>query len=417
MADAPLPFPALHLVEQRFERPRVDDLASAVHAELTRAGLARVLAEGDRVAVAVGSRGIRHIDRVVRCVVDEVRALGAAPFIVPAMGSHGGATAEGQREVLAGLGVTEPAMGCEVRASMDVVEVDRLSSGTPVYLDRHAAGAAHLLVVNRVKPHTKLAGPVESGLCKMCLIGLGKQRGAQTWHREAERIGWEALVAEAVPRIVRRTPLRLGLALVQSAYEELAEVRAVPAQELLTEEPRLLEQARRLMGRLPSSEVDLLIVDEMGKEISGTGMDTTVTGRKPGSPVRVTHLFVRDLTARSHGNAQGIGLADFTTRRLVDRIDFAALYVNSRTAFRTDTCKIPMTFQSDREALATAVQMAGAAEQPDRYRVIWIPNTLELERVIVSGAVLDELRGRLGLSVVGPLEPAFDRDGNLRPPW
>jgi hypothetical protein len=413
-----LPFPALHLVEQRFERPRVDDLPGAVHAELAGVGLARVVAAGDSVAVAVGSRGIRDIDRVVRCVVDELRLLGAAPFIVPAMGSHGGATAEGQREVLAGLGVTEAAVGCEVRASMDVVEVDRTAAGTPVYVDRHAAGAAHLLVVNRVKPHTKLSGPVESGLCKMCLIGLGKQRGAQTWHREAERIGWDALVAEAVPRLAARTPLRLGLALIQNAYEELAAVRAVPAPELLAVEPALLERARRLTGRLPAKKVDLLIVDEMGKEIAGTGMDTTVTGRKPGSPVRVTHLFVRDLTERSHGNAQGIGLADFTTRRLVDRVDFAALYVNSRTAFRTDTCKIPMTFQSDREALAAAVQMAGAAERPESYRVIWIRNTLELERVIVSQALLEELRGRPDASVVaGPLEPTFDRDGNLRPPW
>ena len=411
-----LSLPRIQIVSQAFARPRVADLEAAVQQELSRIGLSGRVRSGQSVAVAVGSRGIRDIDRVVRALVGELVALGARPFIVPAMGSHGGGTARGQEEVLAGLGVDEDRVGCPVRASMEVVELGRTASGIPVLFDRQAAGADHVIVVNRVKSHTKLSGDLESGLSKMCLIGLGKREGARLYHRAFERHGWMPVLTEAVALICARSPLLLGLAVVQNAHEEVAHVEALAARDFLEEEPRLLEKARGLCGHLPLLDMDLLVVDAMGKDISGTGMDTNVTGRKPGSAVRVRHLFVRDLTERTHGNAQGIGLADFTTRHLVDKIDTRALYVNSQTASRTDTCKIPMTLDSDREALQVALRMATVEDLSD-YRLVWIRNTLELSRIAVSLACLTELRGRPGLSLEGgPQELRFDDTGRLISP-
>jgi hypothetical protein len=332
------------------------------------------------------------------------------------MGSHGGGTAEGQREVLAGYGVSEEGMGCEVRAAMDVVEIGQTRLGTSVFLDRHAAEADHIAVVNRVKPHTQLTGKTESGLMKMCLIGLGNRDGARSYHRAIHDHSWTEVLESGHELLCERSPIRFGLAVLQNAYEEIAKLAAVSFAEFLRVEPKLLEEARQLMGRLPFEDVDLLVVDEMGKEISGTGMDTNITGRKAGSPMKVTRVFVRDLTEESHGNAQGIGLADFTTRRLLNRIDFNALYLNSQTAYRTDTCKIPMVLETDRDALRVATQMAGV-EDPAEYKLVWIRNTLELERVFLSEFYLKRLDGRSDLERVGgPLEIEFDDEGNLISP-
>jgi hypothetical protein len=415
--EATLPLPQGYLVEQQFERPVVTDIPAAVRSGVATLQLADRIRPGETVAVAVGSRGVRGIDGIVKAVVDALKALHASPFIVPAMGSHGGGTAEGQREVLANYGISEEQMGCELRATMDVVEIGRTRLDTPVFLDRHAAAADHVAVVNRVKPHTNLIGPIESGLLKMCLIGLGNQEGARTYHRAIDHHSWREILESGYEVLIQHSPIRFGLAVVQNAYEEIAKLSAVAAEDFLRVEPELLEEARRLTGRLPFEDVDLLVVDEMGKEISGTGMDTNITGRKDGSPSKVVRVFVRDLTERSHGNAQGIGLADFTTRRLVDRIDFNAVYLNSLTAYRTDTCKIPMTFDTDREVLRVATQMA-AVEDPTEYKLVWIRNTLELERIFVSEAYRKRVEGRNDLQVVGgPFGIQFDADGNLISPF
>ena len=409
--------PRMYLVEQRFSRESIADIPAAVRGELARLEPGKTIRPGHTVAIAAGSRGIRRIDEIIKSVVGEMKALGAKPFIVPAMGSHGGGTAEGQRDVLGRYGVTEEAMGCEVRSSMDVVRAGESRLGMPVYLDRFASGADHIAVVNRVKPHTKLIGRVESGLVKMCLVGLGKREGARAFHRAVGLHPWMDVAESSLEVLLGRSRLAFGLAVIQSAYEEIAGLAALYPQDFLREEPALLEKARSLMGRLPFNDVDLLIVDRMGKEISGTGMDTNITGRKDGSPMRVTHVFVRDLTDATRGNAQGIGLADFTTRRLVEKIDYRALYVNAQTAYRTDSCKVPMTFDCDRDALRTAFEMSGA-ERPEEYRIAWIRNTLDLERIALSEAYLGRLEGIDSARTAGaPFPVTFDGDGNLVSPF
>jgi len=411
-----LPLPGLYSVEQRFRVSGIDDIAGAVRAEIDRICPGERVSPGDTVAVTAGSRGIRGIDLITRSVIDTLKEKGARPFIVPAMGSHGGATAEGQKKVLAGYGITEKAMGCEIRSSMDVVVIGETSLGTLVFLDRYASEADHIAVINRVKPHTKLCGSVESGLLKMCLIGLGKQEGARTCHRAIDRHSWMEVVNSVSDKIIRNSRILFGLAILQNAREGIGRIEALLPDEFTAREPGLLNEAREMMASLPVREIDLLIVDEMGKEISGTGMDTNITGRKEGADMKVTRVFVRDLSTATMGNAQGIGLADFTTSRLVDKIDYQALYINSRTAYRTDSCKIPMTLENDYEALRVAAEMAGC-KSPDDLRVVWIKNTLDLEKILVSGNMLEEISGKPYTSVTGgPDGFEFDERGFLVSP-
>lgn len=410
-----MPLPKLYLLSREYRADGIADVAGAVRDALELKRLETTIRPGASVALTGGSRGIRHIDTIMAEIVRHLTSIGARPFIVPAMGSHGGGTAEGQRAILASYGITEEAMGCEIRASMDVVRVGVTSLGTPVFMDAHAAKADHIGVVNRVKPHTRLSGDIESGLVKMCMIGLGKREGAATYHRAIERHSWMEIVRSVMEVVLAKSAVSFGLAIVQNAREEIARVEALSPAEFLTCEAELLNEARSLMGRLPSDDIDLLIVDEMGKEISGTGMDAAVTGRKEGSPVRVSRIFVRDLTEETKGNAQGIGLADFTTRRLVDKIDFAKLYLNSQTAYRTDTCKIPMTFETDREAVEAALRMSGTGS-PEELRLVWIRNTLDMETVAVSKAVLDGLSGEYG-SPRGSFDAGFDAEGRLISPF
>jgi len=405
------------MVEQRFSRESIADVAGEVRKELARLELSRTIKPGQLVAIAGGSRGIRGIDQIIRTVVDEMKTLGAKPFIVPAMGSHGGGTAGGQRGVLERYGITENTMGCEIRSSMEVETIGVTGNGDPVYMDRHAAGADHVVAVNRVKPHTKFIGDVESGLVKMCLIGLGKRVGARAIHRAIDRRSWMETAEEAMKIITRSNRVAFGLAIVQNAYEDIAAVAALRPADFLPGEKELLVRARSLMGRLPFSDIDLLIVDEMGKEISGTGMDTNITGRKEASPMKVVRVFVRDLTAATRGNAQGIGLADITTRRLVEKIDYTALYLNSRTAYRTDSCKIPMTMECDRDALAAAMEISGV-ERPQEYRAVWIRNTLDLGRIAVSEAYRERLRVHEHAEMRGGyFDIAFNGGGNLISPF
>lgn len=408
--------PSIYLIKQTFGGDAIVDIPSAVSSELEKLELSSRIRPGETVAVATGSRGIRGIDRIMRSVIDALKELGARPFIVPAMGSHGGGTAERQREVLAQYGITESSMGCDIRSSLDVTVVGSTDLDIDVVMDAHAAEADHIAVVNRIKPHTKLSGEIESGLLKMCLIGLGNQRGAQMYHRAFEKRSWMEILRTVVPVLLERSSLAFGVAIVQNASEGIGKLVALRPEDFLVAEPQLLREAREMMATLPLQDIDLLIVDEMGKEISGTGMDTNITGRKEGSEMRVTRVFVRDLTEKTRGNAQGIGLADFTTRRLVDKIDFRELYLNSQTAYRTDTCKVPMTHDTDDEVLRVALDMDAAG--PEDYRLVWIRNTLDLERIAVSKRCLEELRGREGVEVLkGPLSIAFDDEGNLVSPF
>lgn len=408
--------PSIYLFDQDFRQDCIGDIAGAVREELARIRIHEVVKKGSSVAVTAGSRGIKNIDIITAAVVDFFQKIDACPFIVPAMGSHGGGTAEGQKDILTSYGITGKSMGCEIKSSMDTVRIGTTSLGTTVFLDRYASEADHIFVVNRIKPHTKLSGDIESGLVKMCMIGLGKREGAATYHRAIERHSWMEIVHSVVDVLLDKKVITAGLGIVQNAREEIAKIEAMLPEDFLKRESSLLTDARTLMGILPFNDIDLLIVDEMGKEISGTGMDTVITGRKENSPYRVTRVFVRDLTDETKGNAQGIGLADLTTRRLVNKIDFNKLYINSQTAFRTDTCKIPMTFENDREALEVAVKISGIGD-PAGLRLAWIINTLDLGTIAASYNLLETItETTIKKSVRGPLAIEFDREGFLISP-
>ncbi|GAB4316230.1 MAG: lactate racemase domain-containing protein [Promethearchaeota archaeon] len=407
------------------------DVAAAVESALDRLDLGRVVKPGDSVAVTAGSRGIKGIVEVLKGVVEYLRrVLGAKPFLFAAMGSHGGGTPEGQLAVLSALGIDERSVGCPVRATSETLlagdgrGANEFGRGAPV--DALAAAADHVLVVNRVKSHTKYdAGPggVESGLCKMCLVGVGKAAGAALYHRLADRHSWTMVVDAFLPLVLEGLPVRGGLALVQDARGNLARVEGLLPGEFRRIEPRLLELAKRLTPDLPFDDVDLLVVDQIGKDVSGTGMDTNVIGRgKVGSSekVRVRRIFARGLSGASEGNANGIGFADFTTREVLASVDWRATYLNARSAGRTESCKAPMALGSDSEVLEAALELAGLGAEgcgggdPSEFRLLWIRDTSTLDRFVASEAFFEEARDREDVHlVIEPRRLEFNARGRL----
>jgi hypothetical protein len=410
--------PRMIRVRQTFSRPRVADIPRTVAERLAAAGLP--IKRGDTVAVGAGSRGIANIDVIVGATVRYLLDLGARPFVFPAMGSHGGGTAEGQLGVLEHYGITETTMGCPLRATMEVVQVGE-ALGLPVWVDRHAAEADWIGLVNRVKPHTDFKGTIESGLFKMMTIGLGKYKGAIQYHRANIHHGYETVITSVGREVLAKARIGFGLGIVENGYDETAHLEAFSAQDLEAGERRLLKDAREWMARLPFSPIDVLIVEEMGKNISGAGMDTNVIGRPsnphepfPADP-KILWITVLDLTEESYGNATGIGNADFTTRRLVDKIDMKPTLINCITACAPNGAKVPATYETDREAIETALSCIGLTP-PDRARVIRIKNTLMLGEIEVSEAFLPEVAKRPDLAPISDPEPLpFDAAGRLRP--
>ncbi len=414
LADVALP--RMVRARQVFADKALPDVAAAVREQMRAPEIAACLAPGASVALGVGSRGLAQLPLLVRTIVEELKRAKAVPFIVPAMGSHGGATAQGQVDLLAALGVTQASAGCEIRSSMEAVEIDRLPNGLPVLMDANAMKADGIVVLNRVKPHTSFSGPNESGLAKMLSIGLGKQKGAESCHA----LGF-ATMARNVTDMARiklaRTKVLFGVATVEDAYERIALVEAVPAGRLLERDAALLEVARGLMPRLLFNPLDVLVIDRMGKEFSGTGMDPHITGRASTPYVhpaqRVNRMVVLDLSDRSKGNATGMGLADVCTRRLFDKIDLAPTYANHITAAVVGHAKIPMIMESDRRAVQVAVR---TSHVPDlkRLRLMRIPNTLHLEHVQISEGLVEEAKGLAEVEIAGePQDWAFDAKGNL----
>jgi hypothetical protein len=405
-------------VRQKFSGPRLADIPGGVRRALGTAGLP--IRAGDSVAVGAGSRGIANIATIVRATVDDLKARGARPFIFPAMGSHGGATAEGQRDVLAHYGITEASMGCEIRASMDVVQVGE-ALGLPVWMDRIAAEADWIGLVNRIKPHTDFKGSIESGLFKMMTIGLGKYKGAIQYHRANVNHGYETVITAVGREMLAKARIGFGLGIVENGYDETAKVEAFTADDLEAGERRLLKEAREWMARLPFSPIDVLVVEEIGKNLSGTGMDTNVIGRPsnphepfPADP-KILWIVALDMTDESYGNANGIGNADFTTRRLVDKIDRKMTLINAVAACAPNGAKVPATYDSDREAVETALSCIGLTP-PERARVIRIKNTLMLGEIECAEAFLPLIKERADLEIVGEARPlGFDASGRLIP--
>jgi len=406
-------FPLIRCVHQNIKTPSIFDLEGELRGKLNEFGLKNSIKPNETVAITAGSRGITHLNIILKTLVDYLKELKASPFIIPAMGSHGGGTTKGQLQILEDYGITEEAIGCPIKASMEVVEIGESEFGTPVYLDKHAFLADKIIVVNKIKSHSKFTGEVESGLSKMSLLGLGKHKGAKLYHRLINRYGWPRVSKSLLKVVLKSAPIVCGIGIVQNINNEPAQLHVLHPDEFFTKEPELLRNYKELTEHLPFKEIDLLIVDEMGKNIFGTGMDTNITGRKEGSNMQVKWLFVRDLTEASHGNAQGVGLADFTTKKLVDKIDYRKMYTNALTALRTDSPKIPVFLQNDREVLNTISDMVGEVDV-STLRIVWIKNTLELRKIIVSEYFFDQVESRDNLSFIGDKESIkFDADGFL----
>lgn len=412
MKDVELP--RMVKVKQIFNSQPIAD----VYQEVLRAveSKSSLIKQGAKIAIGVGSRGVNNLADITKATVEILKKYGAEPFIVPAMGSHGGATDEGQQEVLEALGVTEEYVGAPIRSSMQVVTLDVLPNGLPVYMDKLAYESDGIVVINRIKPHTAFRGPYESGLCKMITIGLGKQKGAESCHAYSFKYMAENIPAMAKVSIAKANIL-FGVGVLEDAYDQTAKVVCLNPQEIMEQEPALLEEAKSMMPRILVDKIDVLIIDEIGKDISGDGMDPNITGRYPtpyahGGP-DVSKMLILRLTERTHGNANGLGTADFTTAECVKMVDPIKAYVNGLTSTVVGPTKTPMPLPNDRIAIQAAIKTSNVIDK-SKLSVVRIKNTLKLSTIYVSKMIVDSVRQTPGAEIVSePEEFVFGADGNL----
>jgi len=414
-------YPRMMTVRQKFDAPRIEDLPGHINLQLDR--MRGAVKPGMRVAVGVGSRGISRIDEMVKLVLAFLREAGAEPFVVPAMGSHGGATEEGQVQLLADYGVSEDRLGVPVRASLDVEQLGTTAGGFPVLFSKEALSADGVVIINRIKPHTDFEGTIGSGLMKMLVVGLGKRLGAANYHTKASRLGYETVLRESARIILDKAPVLFGVAIVENQLHNPARVEMLTPARIEEGESELFKEASLLLPGLPLDDIDLLIVDQLGKNLSGSGMDPNVIGRGVhgyrssvtggGEGPLIRRLFVRGLTAESHGNAIGVGMADFTTSRLVKQMNREITTINALTAMTIQSAKVPVYFDTDREAVDRALNSVGITDGRGA-RVMRIASTLALESVEVSEPFLAEAEKKSNLEVLGEArEMTFDDAGNL----
>ena len=413
-------YPEIFRIRQKFDRPVVEDIPSEVASELSRLNLDTTIQPGESVAITAGSRGIANIHIIIKSIVDHLKGVGADPFVVPAMGSHGGATAEGQQGIVEGYGITEDYVGCPIRSSMETVIVCDAKEGFPVHFDKNAYGADHVVVCGRVKPHTTFVGDIESGLMKMMLIGLGKYEGAKTYHRAIKDHSFGQIVRSVAKEVLSKCRIVAGLAIVENGYDETARITAVGPNEFEEREKELLVLAKQWMPRLPFKQADLLVVDQIGKNISGSGMDSNVVGRKflehragDDEWPKVRTIFLRGLTEETHGNATGIGMAEFALTRAVDAMDVAITRRNCITGGSPTGAMIPLHYQTDKEVLEATLPEMGLTAVPDT-KVMWIHNTLEVSELECSVAYLNEARQSNEIEILSEPRPLpLDNAGNL----
>ncbi len=413
-------YPRVFRIRQQLPRPRVDDVAATVKSALESASLGDRVRQGQRVAVTAGSRGIANMAVILQSTVRHLQQLGAKPFIVPAMGSHGGGTAEGQRRILAAYGITEASCGCPIRSSMETVIVCQAAEGFPVHFDRCASEAEHVLVCGRIKPHTRFVGDIESGLLKMMLIGLGKHAGALVYHQAIQDFSFGQIVRSVAREVLHRCNIVAGLAIVENAYDETAHIAVVAPDEFEVRERELLRQARQWMPKLPFDSADVLLIDEIGKDVSGAGLDTNVVGRKhlehaarDDEYPKIKYIVVRGLTQASGGNATGIGLVEFCRSRIVREMDVHATRTNCLTGSHATAAMVPLDYETDREILDVALSVIGL-RQPAAARLMWIQNTLKIAEMECSEAYLDEARQRSDLEILTlPRKLPLRDDGQL----
>ncbi len=411
-----IPVPKMVKVRQKFDNQKIDDLAAVFKKEFEREVIRQKIKPGMSIAIAVGSRGVDRIVEITAMTVAFLKEMGANPFIVPSMGSHGGATAEGQIDVLKHLGVTEESTGAEIRSSMEVIKVGELPNGLPVYVDKYASEADGIVVINRIKPHTAFRGPVESGIMKMISIGLGKQKGAEACHQ----LGFKHMavhVPAMAKMIMEHLPVLFGVATVENAFDKVAVVEVLAAEEIEEKEVGLQVKAKELLPKLFFEQLDVLVIDQIGKNISGDGMDPNITGRYPtpyahGGP-DVNKMLVLDLTDETEGNANGVGTADFTTQRLVDKMDLEVTYANGLTSTVVAPTKIATTLANDKEAIQAAIKTSNILDFT-KVKMVRIKNTLEVSEIEVSEALLPYVQEHAQLEAMTEAEElSFDQKGNL----
>lgn len=410
--------PKMFKAEQKFPREVIKDIPEKIFSELSREPFVSKIKSGMNIAITAGSRGVANVATITKAIADFVKSRGAKPFIVPAMGSHGGATAEGQLEVLAGYGITPEAMGCEIRSSMEVVHLGVSDTGQNVYIDRNAYESDGIIVSCRLKPHNAFRGPYESGPCKMMAVGLGKQKGAEQVHGAGM-----GHIAENIPSIAKvildKAPILFAIPCIENAYDETCRLVAIDAPDILEREPELLKFAFTQMPKILAEECDVLVVDETGKNYSGTGVDPNITGtfstEYATGGVKVQRTCFLRLSAESHGNALGVGLANVITKRFYDSIDPEKMYPNCITSTVLASARIPCVVATDKEALQMCIRTCTGIDK-DRVRVIRIPNSLHIGKIMMSEEYYEDVKaGRWpGLSALSePEELEFDEAGNL----
>jgi hypothetical protein len=412
-------YPQFGLIRQRFPESQRPDPKGWLLAEFERTGLLKRIKKGDRVLLTGGSRGIDSMKDVLAACVEAIRSVGGEPFLQPAMGSHGGAKAAMQVKVLTHLGITEESMGASIYSDWDIVEVGRAEGNVPVYADRAAVDADHILIVNRIKEHTEYMGDTESGILKMAVVGLGRQPGAESMHRLAVNITYLKAIHAIARVLFKELNILGGIALLEDHRNQLRRVEAVPAGDVFDREPELLRESQQHRAKLPFDQLDILLVDHIGKDISGSGFDTKVIGRimniyeKECETPKITRIVFMDLTEGSEGNATGLGLADYTTRRVVEKIDFEATRINCMTGGSPEKGRIPITLPTDRAALDAAFATIGLW-RPETVKVAWISNTKDLEWLAVTGALIESVRERSDIEVRDELfDLPFDSEDNL----
>lgn len=414
--------PKMVLVEQVFENNPIADVPGALREKIESIKIQERIQPGQSVAITAGSRGITDQLLVIKILVAELIKIGTKPFIIPAMGSHGGATDQGQESILKEYGITCENLGVPVRSNMEVDIIGKTIHGVPVYVDRNANTADHIVLLNRVKPHTDFEGEIESGLTKMAAIGLGKRHGAEAYHNAILDQGYYETFTTVADVILEKAPVTLGLGIVENQLDQTEEIGIAWKENIPSLDRELLVKAKSVFPRLPFEEIDLLIVDEMGKNISGTGMDQNIIARTvikvgtvPQRP-KIRRIFVRDLTSESQGSAIGLANADFTTTNLINKIDRHATYTNCLCSCEPSMAAVPAYFDTDKESIVTALKTIGL-KPPEKARVVHIKNTLHLEKMNISTAILEECqKGNLKIhDEVHPL--LFDEKGKLKTPW
>ena len=411
-------------IKQDFEQIKVDDIENTITQEFIGSSILDRIQPGDSIAVAVGSRGIYNLSTIVKTVISIFKQAGAIPFVFPSMGSHGGGTAEGQITLLAELGITPDLIGAEIKATMEVIKIGEISDGPELFMDINSAKADATFLIGRIKPHTDFHAKLESGLSKMCVIGLGKKTGAEAMHKFGSA-GFRKFLSTAARIYQQKTNVIGGLGILENAFSETAELRILPIEEIGTEiEVRLLQRARDLMAKLPFNSIDVLVLKEIGKNVSGTGMDTNVVGRmmiprepEPEDGPDIAVIAVLDLTEESHGNASGIGMANVTTFRFVSKIDWNSTYTNAITTstFGMQRAALPITMTSDRRALEVMARGCGVSLEKARW--VFASNTGKLGTLWVTGNMIDEVNANPRLRITNEVPLSFDLNGNIISPW